>query len=128
LIAWNESHPDAIPYGQNLLAAAQATSGLDNPAYRQDRHRDIVLSRVAGIHAALGLGVDLLIAPMSTLAKCTGKAGSPVLAIPLGLDDADAPIGVTLLGAFGGDADLLRAGAAIAQLVGDRRLPVLHSK
>ena len=28
-------------------------------------------------------GVDALIAPMSAAAKCTGKAGAPVLALPV---------------------------------------------
>ena len=27
IIAWNEQHPDAIPYGHPLLIAAQATNG-----------------------------------------------------------------------------------------------------
>ena len=53
LIRWNDAHPDAIPHGQSLLLAAEATTGLDDPQYRADRARDIVLSRTAGIDAAI---------------------------------------------------------------------------
>lgn len=125
LIAWNEKHPDAIPYGQSLLLAAQQTAGLDDPHYRADRRRDLVLSRTSGIDAALALGADVLIAPMDAAAKCTGKAGAPVLAIPVGMDVAGMPVGITIFTAVGGDAALLRAGSAIAAAVGDHRLPRL---
>ena len=67
-----------------MIAAAE-TAGLDDPRYQADRKRDIALSRQAGIDAALDFsGADALIAPMSAAAKCTGKAGAPVLAIPVG--------------------------------------------
>ena len=126
LIRWNEAHPDAIPYGQALLLAAEATAGLDDPQYRQDRARDIVLSRSAGIDAAVAAsGCDALIAPMSAAAKCTGKAGAPVLAIPAGLDSVGSPFGITLYAPRGHDRRLLDVGTAIAAIVGDRRLPTL---
>ncbi len=126
LIAWNEKHPEAVPYGQGLLLAAQATAGFDDPQYRLDRARDLALSRAGGIEAALSLGVQVLIAPMGTAAKCSGKAGSPVLAIPVGLDPAGLPFGVTLLAAPGQDALLLAVGAAVGSVIGDRRVPQLH--
>jgi amidase len=126
VIRWNEAHPDAIPHGQSLLLAAEATAGLDDPQYRQDRARDIVLSRSAGIDAAIAAsGSDALIAPMSAAAKCTGKAGAPVLAIPAGLDGAGSPFGITLYSSRGHDWKLLGIGAAIAAIIGDRRPPAL---
>jgi amidase len=126
LIAWNENHPDAIPYGQSLLLAASQTTGLDDPGYVADRRRDIILSRTAGIDAALAMaGVDALIAPMGSAAKCTGKAGAPVMAIPAGLDATGTPFGVALFSAFGNDVALLRLAAAIEQVIGDRRIPKL---
>ena len=124
LIRWNEAQAEAIPYGQSLLLAAEATAGLDDPQYRADRARDIVLSRTAGIDAAIAAsGVDALIAPMTAAAKCTGKAGAPVLAIPVGLDGAAAPFGVTLYASKGRDRHLLDVGAAIAAIIGDRHVP-----
>jgi amidase len=126
LIRWNEQHPHKIPYGQGLLIAAAETVGLDDPRYRADRKRDIALSRHAGIDAALDFsGVDALIAPMSAAAKCTGKAGAPVLAIPVGHDSKGAPFGVTLFASPGSDAVLLEAGAAVAAIIGQRLSPKL---
>jgi amidase len=124
LIRWNDAHPEAIPHGQSLLLAAEATTGLDDAQYRADRARDIVLSRTAGIDAAIvASGVDALIAPMTAAAKCTGKAGAPVLAIPVGLDGAGAPFGVTLYTSKGGDRHLLDVGAAVAAIIGERHVP-----
>jgi len=124
LIRWNEQHPDKIPYGQGLLIAAAETAGLDDPRYLADRKRDIALSRHAGIDAALDFsGVDALIAPMSAAAKCTGKAGAPVLAIPVGHDSKGAPFGVTLFASVRTDAVLLEIGAAVAAIIGRRIAP-----
>jgi amidase len=126
LIHWNAAHAEAISYGQSLLLAAEATVGLDDPQYRADRARDIELSRTTGIDAAMAAsGVDVLIAPMTAAAKCTGKAGAPVIAIPVGLDAAGAPFGVTLYTSKGRDRHLLEVGAAVAALIGERCVPKL---
>jgi amidase len=126
LISWNTAHPEAIPFGQSLLIAAAATGGLDVAEYRSDRQRDIALSRQAGIDAALQFsGADILIAPMGAAAKCTGKAGAPVLAIPAGLGPTGLPFGVTLFTSFGGDAKLLAAGARVAAAIAERPVPRL---
>jgi amidase len=126
LVRWNEAHPEAIPYGQSLLVAAQGTAGLDDPLYKADRRRDIALTREAGIDAAMKLaGVDALIAPMAAAAKCTGKAGAPVLALPFGTDAEGAPFGVTLYASRGRDLDLLRIGATIFSIIGKRIFPSL---
>lgn len=119
LIRWNDGNPDAIPYGQSLLIAAQATAGLDDALYMRDRRRDIGLTRDAGIDAAMRIGeVDILIAPMAAAAKCTGKAGAPVLAIPTGVCSAGLPFGVTLYASRGQDAALLRCGLTVFSIVG----------
>ena len=124
LIAWNTAHPDTIPYGQSLLIAANATNGVDDPTYRFDRARDIALSRTAGIDAALSMhDCDVLIAPMGAAAKTTGKAGSPVVAIPCGLDKNGVPFGITVFAKVGSDARLLAVSGAIERAVGERRLP-----
>lgn len=122
IIAWNSAHPDAIPHGQGLLEAAQATAGLDDPAYRADRARDVAISLQAGLAAALDCGCDVLVAPMGAAAKCTGKAGAPALSIPLGLDATGAPAGLTLTTLPGRDAFLLGVGAAVARVIDERVL------
>lgn len=126
LIAWNEDHPEHIPYGQSLLIAADATLGISSPVYLADKLRDHILSRTAGIDAAVAIGdVDVLIAPMGAAAKCTGKAGAPTLAIPVGKSSDGTPFGVTLYTSLGRDADLLAVGALVEAAIGKRVLPQL---
>ncbi|HVL57300.1 MAG TPA: amidase family protein [Burkholderiaceae bacterium] len=127
LIAWNDARPEAIPYGQSLLLAANETAGIDEPGYRRDRAWDLALARGAGIDAAVrGAGVDALIAPMTVAAKCAGKAGAPVVAIPAGVDPAGSPFGITLFACAGEDQRLLAIAAAVERSIGQRRLPALR--
>jgi amidase len=122
IISWNEKHPDKIPYGQSLLLAAETTR-LDEQ-YVADRARDIALSRTGGIDAALELGsADVLITPMGAPAKCTGKAGSPVAAIPVGKTAAGVPFGITLLSKVGNDSKLLAIASVVERAIGHRQLP-----
>ncbi len=125
LIAWNEANEEAIPYGQPLLLAARDSGNLDQGRYRSDRLCDVALTRQSGIDAALAAGdVDALIVPMSVAAKCTGKAGAPVMAIPVGLDDAGNPFGVTVFTRYGDDVRLFAIARAIEEIIGDLRRPV----
>jgi amidase len=124
LIAWNTANPATIPYGQSLLIAAEATQGIGHPAYIADKRRDLELSQTAGINAAIQIGnVDVLVAPMGAAAKCTGKAGAPTLAIPVGLAADGTPFGVTLYARWGDDQVVLTAGALVEAHIGDRRMP-----
>jgi amidase len=126
IIAWNECHPESIPYGQALLVAANETGGTDDPSYKGDRARDIALSLTGGIQAALAMsGADFLIAPMGSAARCTGKAGAPVVALPVGLGPSGVPFGVTLFAMPGDDARLLAAAQLIEREIGDRQVPKL---
>lgn len=125
IIDWNRAHPEAIPYGQSLLEAAQASPAITSPQYLADRQRDVALSLDQGIRAALHAGAaDVLLAPMSAAAKCTGKAGAPVLAIPLGADADGLPFGVTVFSVPGADALVLRVGEWIESLIGVRMAPL----
>lgn len=124
LIEWNRRHPHAIPYGQSLLEDAEATAGLDSAQYQADRSRDVALSRTSGIDAACSFsGIDALIVPMSFAAKCTGKAGAPVVALPAGAGLDGKPFGVTLFSPRDTDEHLLAVAAAIEATVGARLLP-----
>ena len=126
LIRWNEAHPEAIPFGQSLLIAAQATRGLRDPVYRADRARDLALSLTGGIEAVLRANsVDALISPMGAASKYTGKAGAPAIALPAGLGPDGTPFGVTLYAAPGSDARLFSIAAGVEAALGPRRLPKL---
>jgi amidase len=124
LIEWNAKNPDAIPYGQSLLEAANATDGILAAQYVIDRRRDIALSVAGGIAGALACGaVDVLLSPMTAAAKCTGKAGAPVVALPAGSDRTGQPFGVSVYGIPGGDRQLLRIAAAMERITCERLLP-----
>ena len=126
LINFNEQTPSAIPYGQSLLKLANDTAGLSDPTYIADRRRDIALSRLAGIDAALWFSeADALIAPMGAAAKCTGKAGVPVLAIPSGLSARGGSFGVTVFASLGSDKKVLEVGSMIANIISQRALPAV---
>lgn len=125
LIAWYETNAGANPFGHSLLLAAQQTAGFDHGPYQADRRRDIILSRTAGIDAAVQLGVDVLMVPMTSLAKATGKAGAPVLALPIGTDETGVPVGATLIAPMGRDAELLACGSAVVEAIAQRFVPKL---
>lgn len=122
IIAWNRTHPEAIPYGQSLLEAANAAFGVASHQYVADRRRDLVLSLDAGIRAALKAGAaDVLLVPMAAAAKCTGKAGAPVAAIPAGVDGDGLPFGVTVFAEPGSDGLVLNVAAAIEAAIVELR-------
>ncbi|ANG93837.1 hypothetical protein LZP96_18625 [Enterobacteriaceae bacterium 155047] len=124
IIAWNHSHPEAIPYGQSLLEAAARAPGIRSPQYLNDRRQDVALSLHRGVLAALAAGnADILMSPMTVAAKCTGKAGVPVVAIPAGADADGLPFGVTVYGAPGDDYAVIYAAKAIEKEIGKRLLP-----
>jgi amidase len=126
LIAWNEAHPEFIPYGQSLLLASNASKGIDDAQYQSDRARDISLSVTTGIDAAMNMfDVNVLIAPMGAAAKLTGKSGAPVIAIPCGMGPDLTPFGVTIIAKVGDDARLLAIGRQIELVVGERKVPVI---
>ncbi len=126
LIAWNETHPEFIPYGQSLLIASNQTKGIDDAQYQLDRARDISLTVTAGIDAAMDMfDVDVLMVPMGAAAKLTGKSGAPVIAIPCGMGPDLTPFGVTIIAKSGDDARLLAIGHQIELVVGERKIPVI---
>ncbi|CAE8597842.1 unnamed protein product [Polarella glacialis] len=113
VVAFNASHPEAIPYGMNLLEAANATKGdLSEKAYLDDRARDLRMCRSQGIDACLAkFGVDVLVAPMDRAAKLLGKAGYPAVSIPCGYTPSGAPVGVTFFGTAFSEPMLIQAAA-----------------
>ncbi|ORM72574.1 hypothetical protein HA48_13685 [Pantoea wallisii] len=126
ILRWNSDNPEAIPYGQSLLEATRQAPDIGSAQYRQDRLRDIRLSLQEGILAALADGnADILLSPMSAAAKCTGKAGAPVIAIPVGKDDDGLPFGITLYAAPGEDWAVLQIASEIERVVGQRILSPL---
>ena len=145
LIAWNTANADrAMPwFGQELLEQAQGKGPLTDPAYLEAK---AAARRLAGDDGLLKVlregGFDALIAPTTGPAwpidpvlgdhftsagyGAAAVAGTPSLTIPMG-EIHGLPVGLSLLGARGGDADLLALGAAVeAGLAGARRPPTFR--
>ena len=62
---------------------------------------------------------------MGSAAKLTGKAGTPVVAIPCGVTSNGIPFGITVISKFGSDARLLAIAEKIESVVGARKLPLV---
>src|SRR5690606_34051335 len=72
IIAFNDARADeAIPYGQDLLIASDATAGdWSEPEYRADRARDVRLCREEGIDQTIRRHrLDAILVPMDHASK-----------------------------------------------------------
>jgi len=127
VIAFNEAHTEqCLQYGQGLAINAQASAGLNSAAYQADRLRDITLSRVSGIDAAMEqYQLDALITPASAAAKLTGKAGYPVVTVPAGFTDDGQPVGISFIGGAWQEPRLIALAYAFEQTGTYRRNPDL---
>ena len=142
LIAFDRAHAaEEMPlFGQDLFEAAEATHGLDDPAYlkaKADEHR---LAGPEGIDAMLAadhvqalvaptLGPSWLIDPVLKDRFVSGGAGGPAaqagyphLTVPMGLVDG-LPVGLSFIGPAWSDARLLALGYAYEQASHARRPP-----
>jgi amidase len=110
LIRFNESHPhEMLRFGQVLLLAAQATSGLGAETYRRSRAEDIRISRTDGIDQVMARErLDALVFPGWVGAAIGAKAGYPSVIVPAGYTAEGAPIGLTFLGRAWSEPTLLR--------------------
>jgi amidase len=145
LIAWNAANAErAMPwFGQELFEQAQAKGPLTEAEYLEARD---AARRLAGEEGLLRLlheqRLDALLAPTTGPAwpidpvlgdHFTGAgygaaavAGTPSLTLPMG-DLHGLPVGLSLLGARDGDADLLALGAAVeAALPAGRQPPAFR--
>ena len=119
VVEFNRSNLSAIPFGMNLLEAANATTGWEadfktNASYHADRSRDLVLSQEQGIDYCLkeNKTVDVLMCPMDRAAKLLGKAGYPAVSVPLGKKyrtSKGEAVGVTFFGTAWSEDKLIQA-------------------
>jgi len=126
VIAHNLANPAAIPFGQDLLLAAEATAGdWSEPGYHADRARDLRLTRAEGIDAVMAAHeLDALVVPMDHAAKFTGKAGYPAISVPCGYTSEGDPAGVTFIGPAFSEPRLIGIAYAFEQATRLRRAPV----
>ena len=134
LIAFDRAHADRelALFGQDLLEKAEATRGLDDPAYKAARALSLWLAGKDGIDAMLA-SADLvaLIAPTmppawkidavngdqgggSGAGDLAAVAGYPHLTVPMG-DVRGLPVGLSFIGPAWSEARLLGLGYAYEQ-------------
>jgi len=134
LIDFNNATPaETALFGQELLLSAEATEGLDDPAYRQAREESEHLAGRAGIDRLLAADqLDALIAPTVATAwrvdwiygdtdpggfsTLPAVAGTPHLTVPMGLVHG-LPLGLSLIGRKWSDEVILALGLSIEQIL-----------
>jgi len=115
----------AIPFGQDLLIAAESTAGdWSEVDYHDDRARDVRLCREEGIdHTLRSFDLDAIVVPMDHAAKLTGKAGYPAVSVPCGFTSDGTPVGITFIGTAWSEAKLIALAFAFEQISLARKPP-----
>lgn len=140
VIAFNEAEQrETALFGQELFIRAEATSGLDSPAYQEARARSFQASGPDGIDRMMAdNGVVALVAPTTSRAwtndrddddraqgsasRLAAVAGYPHLTVPMGFDRS-MPVGISFIGGKWDDAKILSLGYAFEQRTQARRAP-----
>ena len=133
VIAFNRAEPRELAlFGQDLFEKAEATRGLDDPAYVAARETSLRLAGVEGIDRLLREhGVVALIAPttgpawsidvvngdhyLGAASQLAAVAGYPHLTVPMGQVQG-LPVGMSFIGAKWDDARILSLGHAFELL------------
>ena len=136
LIAYNDENSERVMplFGQDILVAAEARGGLDDPAYTEAlaSSRDAVRTRLEVIFRELAL--DALIAPANGPAWTTNPddddrfavsssgiaaiSGYPNIVVPSATIDG-LPIAIAFIGPPGTEADLIRIAGTFEALRGE---------
>jgi amidase len=126
LIAFNDEHCEVElrHFGQELFEVADATAGLDDPAYREARTRCLVVTRTDGIDRILTEGrLDAIVAPGYDDSSGPAVAGYPSISVPTGTTDDGRPAGVWLYAGFLAEPTLLAFAYDLEAAVGPRPTP-----
>ncbi len=144
IIAFNRTHADLeMPlFGQELFDVAEATKGLDDPAYLEARAKAHRFAGPDGIDAMLAANrVSVLVAPTTGPSWLidpvlrdrfvgggaggpAAMAGYPHLTVPMGFVDG-LPVGLSFIGPAWSDAAMLAYGYAFEQASHARRPPTM---
>ena len=142
VIAFNEATPtETVLFGQEIFIQAEATQGLDDPAYIAARETSFRLAGPEGIDRLMDQnGVMALVAPTTSRAWTNDReddddgqgsssslpavAGYPHLTVPMGFDRG-MPVGISFIGGKWDDATILSLGHAFELKTRARRAPDL---
>jgi len=132
IVAFNEAHPEARRFGQDLFLAAAATRGdLAELEYKSARAMDVRSAGALGLDAYMDAHrLDAVLFPGAAGATIAAKPGYPSVQVPAGFtagvgnaETPDYPIGATFTGRAWSEPTLLRLAYAYEQASGLRRQP-----
>lgn len=140
VIAFNAAEPrETALFGQDLFERAEATGGLEDPAYVEARAQSLQAAGPDGIDKMMAdHRVVVLIAPTTSRAwsndptddddmqgsasRLAAVAGYPHLTVPMGFDRG-MPVGLSFIGGRWQDAQVLSLGYGFEQKTPARRAP-----
>ncbi len=131
LIAFNDEQcrAELAYFGQELFEVAEATGGLDDPAYREARRRCLAVTRTDGIDRILAADrLDAIVAPAYGDSSPAAVAGYPSISVPTGLTDDGRPGGVWIYGGFLAEPTLLGLAADLERAVSPRPRPTFGGR
>jgi amidase len=126
VIAFNDEHCEVeLRYlGQEWFEVADATAGLDDPAYLAARARCLEATRTNGIDRILARDrLDAIVAPAYGDSSGPAVSGYPAISVPTGLTEDGRPGGVWLSAGFLGEPTLLAFAFDLEAAVGPRPRP-----
>jgi amidase len=141
IIAFNQEHAEEelLYFGQEHFLAAEATAGLNDPAYLKALAENRLLAREQGIDAVMDeYQLDALVSPTISLpcridlingdsfsgasTQPTALAGYPAISVPAGFV-FDLPVGLTFMGRAYSEPTLIKLAYAFEQGTKIRRVP-----
>ncbi|HEX4895894.1 MAG TPA: amidase family protein [Solimonas sp.] len=127
IVLFNQQNPDTVKYGQELLIASDAQTGLEiDPVYLASREATIATQQLALDRLLDSQDVDALVSwyfGWSNVGQ-TAAAGYPNVTVPLGYLDDHEPVGLEFAGRPFSEDRLLAYAYAYEQ-ASRRRVPAL---
>lgn len=119
--------PQALKYGQDLLIAAEETSGsLTESEYIHHRKEDLLRSRAQGIDAVMEEHrLDALLFINCNGSDIAAKAGYPSITVPAGFTSQGEAVGITFMAQSFQEPTLIRLAYAFEQATKHRVPPTV---
>ncbi len=127
LQAYNLAEPETrIPFGQGVLDGAVADTALADPAEYESAAAGLRGLAIEALETTFAeTGVDVLVTLNNYESLIYATANYPAITVPLGLRTNGMPVGLTMIGKAGSEAQLLAYAYAFEQATMLRVNPIL---